>query len=156
MKIFRKCRWPARVFRSRPPGSSQRGGELFQVVVTPVYVQSRKRLRAARRSGGGLRRRRARRGALKEETGGSDFVFVTGGRVVTASASCRRRRAKIAPALLAKQTGPTDDYLSLATPLLRCRRRSPSASCSFCARLKPRGRASRRCAAKSSRCGCRQ
>jgi len=103
-------------FPEQASGFVQRGGELFQVVVTPVYVQSERgpALLNVLVAGYGVNSSLARR--LKDETGGSDFVFVTGGRVITSSLP-PETTAKIAPALLAHQTGPADDYLSLATPL---------------------------------------
>jgi signal transduction histidine kinase len=85
-------------------------------LVTPVYVQSERgpALLNVLVAGYGVNASLARR--LKDETGGSDFVFVTGGRVITSSLS-PETTARIAPALLAHQTGPADDYLSLPTPL---------------------------------------
>jgi signal transduction histidine kinase len=104
-------------FPKQASGFVQRAGELFQVVVTPVYVQSERgpALLNVLVAGYGVNESVARR--LKDETGGSDFVFVTGGRVITSSLS-PETTARIAPALLARQTSPADDYLSLPTPLL--------------------------------------
>ena len=104
-------------FPEQASGFVQRAGELFQVVVTPVYVQSERgpALLNVLVAGYGVNTALARR--LKDETGGSDFVFVTGGRVVTSSLP-EQTTAKIAPALLEHQTSPAGDYLSLPTPLL--------------------------------------
>jgi signal transduction histidine kinase len=104
-------------FPEQASGFVERGGELFQVVVTPVYVQSERgpALLNVLVAGYGVDAALARR--LKDETGGSDFVFVTGGRVITSSLPEETAR-RIAPALLSRQTGPADDYLSLPTALL--------------------------------------
>jgi signal transduction histidine kinase len=101
-------------FPEQASGFVQRGNELFQVVVTPVYVQSERgpALLNVLVAGYGVDAALARR--LKDETGGSDFVFVTGGRVVTSSLPSDVA-ARIAPTLLTHQTG---DYLSLPTDLL--------------------------------------
>ena len=116
MKIFRKCNPRLARFPEQASGFVQRDGELFQVVVTPVYVQSERGsgLLDVLVAGYGVDASLARR--LKDETGGSDFVFVTG-RTSSHCHAASGDAAKIAPALLAHQTGPTDDYLSLATPL---------------------------------------
>lgn len=101
-------------FPEQASGFVQRGNQLFQVVVTPVYVQSERgsALLNVLVAGYGVDAALARR--LKDETGGSDFVFVTGGRVVTSSLP-DATVSKITPMLLARQPG---DYLSLPTPLL--------------------------------------
>ncbi len=103
-------------FPEQVPGFIQRGGELFQVVVTPVYVQAGvgAGLLDVLVAGYGVDSSVARR--LKQETGGSDFVFVTGRQVVTATLPSETA-ANLAERLIDKQTGPNDDYLALATPL---------------------------------------
>ena len=99
-------------FPEQVPGFVQRSGELFQVVVTPVYVQAGTGaglldvLIAGYRVDSAVARR------LKEETGGSDFVFVAGRQVVTSTLP-----ADTAQRLVDKPAGSKDDYLALATPL---------------------------------------
>ena len=102
------------------PAFMQRGGGLFQVVVTPVYVQT------ANGSGlldvlvAGYVVDSAVASQLKDQTGGSDFVFVAGGRVVTSTLP-PGVDASLTSRLIENRSNPSDDYLSLATPLLDVR-----------------------------------
>lgn len=108
-------------FPEQASGFVQRGGELFQVVVTPVYVQAGSGgtgLLDVLVAGYGVDARVASQ--LKEETGGSDFVFVTGRQVITSTLP-RNVVEPLAARLIDKQTIPNDDYLALATPLLDIR-----------------------------------
>jgi signal transduction histidine kinase len=99
------------------PAFVRRAGELFQVVVTPVYVQtaSGAGLLDVLVAGYAVDDSVARQ--LKEQTGGSDFVFVTGDRVVTSTLPPEVART-MTPRLIEKRTSPNDDYLALATPLV--------------------------------------
>jgi signal transduction histidine kinase len=108
-------------FPEQASGFVQRGGELFQVVVTPVYVQagSGTGLLDVLVAGYGVDARVASQ--LKDETGGSDFVFVTGQRVVTSTLP-PQTIGPLTSRLIDRQTSPNDDYLVLATPLLDVRR----------------------------------
>ena len=105
-------------FPEQASGFVQRGGELFQVVVTPVYVQAGTGagLLNVLVAGYGVDSRVAHQ--LKEETGGSDFVFMTGNNVVTSTLP-EAEAAALMPRLIGKQN--TDDYLALATPLVDIR-----------------------------------
>jgi len=107
-------------FPDQASGFVQRGGELFQVVVTPVYVQagSGTGLLDVLVAGYAVDSRVAAQ--LKEETGGSDFVFVTGRQVITSTLP-RDVVAQLTPRLIEKQSSPNDDYLALATPLMDIR-----------------------------------
>ena len=103
------------VSRSRLPGFVQKGDELFQVVVTPVYVQSPagpvllNALVAGYRVDAGVAQ------TLKNSTGGSEYVFVSRNRVVT-STLAPAITAAIAPRLL-KNSTEIPDYLAVPTPL---------------------------------------
>jgi signal transduction histidine kinase len=102
-------------FPEQASGFVLRGGELFQVVVTPVYVQSSggAGLLNVLVAGYGVDTRVAQQ--LKEETGGSDFVFMTGNNVVTSTLPPAKATA-LMPRLIAKQNN--EDYLALGTPLV--------------------------------------
>ncbi|HUA18527.1 MAG TPA: ATP-binding protein [Bryobacteraceae bacterium] len=103
-------------FPTQASGFVQKGEHLFQVVVTPVYVQSPggpallNVLVAGYRVDSGVAQK------LKNSTGGSEYVFVSGGQVVT-STLARPELAALAPALL-KNSTRISDFLSVATPLL--------------------------------------
>jgi signal transduction histidine kinase len=105
-------------FPKQATGFVQKGDQLFQVVVTPVYVQSAGGtalldvLVAGYRVDDGVAKR------LKESTGGSEYVFVTRDSVITSTLSPEARRA-IGPQLL-KNPGASQigDQLALSRPLL--------------------------------------
>lgn len=103
-------------FPKQASGFVQKGEHLFQVVVTPVYVQSAggpallNVLVAGYRVDSGVAQK------LKNSTGGSEYVFAAGGRIVT-STLAQPELAAFAPALL-KNSAHASDYLSVATPLL--------------------------------------
>jgi signal transduction histidine kinase len=75
----------SRQFPRQASGFLGNGGELFQIVVTPVYVESGKgpALLNVLVTGFKVDSRVAQR--LKESTGGSEFVFTSGGRVITST-----------------------------------------------------------------------
>ncbi len=112
---FPEVKTAASKFPEQASGFVERGGELFQVVVTPVYVEAGNGagLLNVVVAGYGVDARVARQ--LKQETGGSDFVFVAGNKVVTSTLPAQEASA-LMPKLLAG--GRNDDYLSLATPLV--------------------------------------
>jgi len=103
-------------FPKQASGFVQKGDELFQVVVTPVYVQSPagpvllNALVAGYRVDAGVAER------LKHSTGGSEYVFVSRNRVVTSTLS-PQATAAISPELFKNSTEFTD-YLAVPTPLL--------------------------------------
>ena len=102
-------------FPEQVSGFVERGGELFQVVITPVYVQAGNgtALLNVVVAGYGVDARVARQ--LKEETGGSDFVFVAGSNVVTSTLP-RSEAVALVPRLAAGQDSA--DYMALGTPLV--------------------------------------
>ena len=114
-------------FPEQVSGFVERGGALFQVVITPVYVQAAggAGLLDVLVAGYGVDNRVAAR--LKQETGGSDFVFTSGRQVIASTLPAAARvpgfgDAAIAPGNVASnvagnQNGP-DDYLALPTPLM--------------------------------------
>jgi signal transduction histidine kinase len=110
-------------FPEQAAGFVERNGELFQVVITPVYVQAAdgSGLLAVLVAGYAVDNRVAAR--LKEETGGSDFVFTSGKQVITSTLP-EATAAAITPALLERQTAPNDDFLALVTPLMDVRGQS--------------------------------
>jgi signal transduction histidine kinase len=103
-------------FPRQASGFVQKADELFQVVVTPVYVQSPAGpvllnvLVAGYRVDSGVAER------LKHSTGGSEYVFVSRDRVITSTLS-QAATAAITPALL-KNSREFRDYLAVPTPLL--------------------------------------
>jgi len=98
-------------FPEQASGFVERGGDLFQVVVTPVYVQAG--LLDVLVAGYGVDNHVAQQ--LKAETGGSDFVFVAGKNVVTSTLP-ESETASLVPRLIARQHD--EDYLAVATPLV--------------------------------------
>ena len=98
-------------FPEQASGFVERGGELFQVVVTPVYVQAG--LLNVFVAGYGVDSRVANQ--LKAETGGSDFVFVAGQHIITSTLPKEEASALVPRLALDKNT---EDYLALATPLV--------------------------------------
>lgn len=93
----------------------QKGDELFQVVVTPVYVQSPAGPALLNALVAGYRVDAGVAQTLKNSTGGSEYVFVSRNRVVT-STLAPAITAAIAPRLLNNFT-EIPDYLMLPTPL---------------------------------------
>lgn len=104
-------------FPKQASGFVQKGDQLFQVVVTPVYVQSAGGTALLDVLVAGYRVDDEVAQRLKESTGGSEYVFVTGGSIITSTLSADAKRA-IGPELLrhpgASQIG---DQLALSTPL---------------------------------------
>jgi signal transduction histidine kinase len=111
-----------RVARTRFPkqasGFVLKGDELFQVVITPVYVQAPEGsalldvLVAGYKVDNGVAQR------LKTSTGGSEYVFVSHDSVIT-STLASGATAAITPALLQNPNAPQiSDYFALSRPLL--------------------------------------
>jgi signal transduction histidine kinase len=106
-------------FPDQASGFVQRGGQLFQVVITPVYVDAP--------GGAGLLNVFVTGYAvdasvatrLKEETGGSDFVFAAGGHVITSLPE--GTASALLPHIMEWQTSANSQYLALATPLMDVR-----------------------------------
>jgi signal transduction histidine kinase len=102
-------------FPRQASGFVQKGDELFQVVVTPVYVQSTSgpvllnALVAGYRVDAGVAQ------TLKNSTGGSEYVFVSRNRVVTSTLTPDITAAVMPQLLLNPAQIP--DYLAVPTPL---------------------------------------
>ncbi len=120
--LVARARFPEQV-----SGFVERGGALFQVVITPVYVQAAggAGLLDVLVAGYGVDNRVAAR--LKQETGGSDFVFTSGRQVIASTLPATARVPGFNDAAIALpqaagnpngQNGRDDDYLALPTPLL--------------------------------------
>ena len=106
------------VFPRQASGFFQRGNQLFQVVVTPVYVQAADGPSLLNVLVAGYKVDQQVAQTLKTSTGGSEYVFVSDGRVVTSTLDAKSSAA-IAPQLL-KKSAVTQifDYLALPQPLL--------------------------------------
>src|SRR6202163_1559951 len=105
-------------FPKQARGFVQKTDQLFQVVITPVYVQSAggpallNVLVAGYKVDAGVAQR------LKDSTGGSEYVFVSHGRVVTSTLS-PEATAGILPQLTNDPSASEmSDYLALPSPLL--------------------------------------
>jgi HAMP domain-containing protein len=105
-------------FPKQASGVVQNSDQLFQVVITPVYVQSAggpallNVLVAGYKVDDGVAQR------LKNSTGGSEYVLVSHGRVVT-STLAPEATAAIMPQLLKDvSASEMSDYLALPSPLL--------------------------------------
>jgi len=110
-----------RVARGRFPaqasGFVQKGDELFQVVVTPVYVQSAGGTALLDVLVAGYNVDEAVAQGLKTSTGGSEYVFVSNNRVVTSSLA-PEATAAIAPELLRNSTASEiSGYQAVPSPL---------------------------------------
>ena len=105
------------LFPKQASGFVTRGDQLFQVVVTPVYVQSPNGPALLNVLVAGYRVDQRVAQTLKDSTGGSEFVFVSNGRVVT-STLAPAVAAAIAPRLLnISSISEVSDFLALPQPL---------------------------------------
>jgi signal transduction histidine kinase len=102
-------------FPKQASGFVQKGDELFQVVITPVYVQSPGGLVLLNALVAGYRVDSGVARTLKNSTGGSEYVFVARNRVVTSTLT-PAITAAIAPRLLTN-SAEIADYLVVPTPL---------------------------------------
>jgi len=102
-------------FPKQASGFVQVGADLFQVVVTPVYVQSAGDPALLNVLVAGYHVDSSVAQKLKNSTGGSEYVFASGGRIVTSTLAAQEQAA-LAPELL-KNSSKISDYLSVATPL---------------------------------------
>jgi len=75
----------ARSFPKQVPGFMLAGGRLYQIVVTPVYVQTSAGMGLLNVLVAGYPVNEALARSLKESTGGSDFCFLSEGKVVASS-----------------------------------------------------------------------
>jgi signal transduction histidine kinase len=106
------------IFPRQASGFVERGDQLFQVVVTPVYVQSADSPALLNVLVAGYKVDQRVAQTLKDSTGGSEFVFLSRGQVVT-STLAPEAAAAIAPRLV-KNSGitPVSGYLALPQPLV--------------------------------------
>lgn len=106
------------IFPKQASGFVQRGDQLFQVVVTPVYVQSQDSPALLNVLVAGYKVDQGVAQKLKDSTGGSEYIFVSHGHVVTSTLE-PAATAAIAPQL-AKNSSITQvsDYLALPQPLM--------------------------------------
>lgn len=105
-------------FPTQASGFVHKGDQLFQVVITPVYVQSSvgSALLDVLLAGYKVDDRVAQR--LKDSTGGSEYVFVSADRVITSTLD-PKAAASVTPELLKHFSAPQiADYLALQRPLL--------------------------------------
>jgi signal transduction histidine kinase len=102
-------------FPEQASGFVQKDDELFQVVVTPVYVQSPAGPVLLNVMVAGYRMDSGVAQTLKNSTGGSEYVFISHHRVVT-STLAPAVTASVAPRLIVNP-GQVPEYLSVATPL---------------------------------------
>ena len=106
-----------RAFPKQSSGFVPRNGQLFQVVVTPVYVQSPNGPALLNVLVAGYLVDQSVAQTLKDSTGGSEFVFVSDGSVVT-STLAPQAAAAIAPRLLnISNVAQVSGFLALPQPL---------------------------------------
>jgi signal transduction histidine kinase len=106
------------IFPKQASGFVESGDQLFQVVLTPVYVQSADGPALLSVLAAGYKVDEGAARSLKNSTGGSEYVFVSRDRVLTSTLSSAAGAA-IIPQLL-RNPGATQvaDYFALPTPLL--------------------------------------
>jgi signal transduction histidine kinase len=101
-------------------GFMVKDGNLYQVAVTPVYVQSGRGLALLNVLVAGYQVDHLVAQSLKESTGGSEFLFLSGGRVI-ASTLNPRATSELARAVAARDagrnTGPISDGVTAYAPL---------------------------------------
>ena len=106
-----------RAFPKQSSGFVPRNGQLFQVVVTPVYVQSPNGPALLNVLVAGYLVDQSVAQTLKESSGGSEFVFISDGMVVTSTLAPQAATA-ITPRLLnISNVAPVSGYLALPQPL---------------------------------------
>ena len=111
-----------RVARARFPkqafGFVQKAGQLFQVVITPVYVQSVEGSALLDVLVAGYKVDNKVAEGLKRSTGGSEYVFTSRDYVITSTLG-RDATTAVLPELLRNPGAPqVSGYLALPTPLL--------------------------------------
>lgn len=102
-------------FPQQTSGFLMEGGQLYQIVVTPVYVDSSSGAGLLNVLVAGYRVDSALANKLKEATGGSDFVFVSGGQVMASTLADAASAASAAE--LTHITLGRVHYLQFSTPL---------------------------------------
>ena len=105
-------------FPKQASGFVQSAGQFFQVVVTPVYVQSADSPALLNVLVAGYKVDERVAQTLRDSTGGSDFVFLAHNRVIASSLSADESKT-VVPALLRNGASTeVTDYLALPTALL--------------------------------------
>jgi signal transduction histidine kinase len=112
------------IFPKQATGFMLKDGHLYQVAVTPVYVQSVRELALLNVLVAGYQVDHLVAQSLKQATGGSEFLFVSKGRVI-ASTLNPRATSELARAVETRGTGPktgpisdgVTEYAPLPTPL---------------------------------------
>jgi signal transduction histidine kinase len=107
-------------FPEQASGFLARDGRLYDIVLTPVYVQSTGGTALLNVLVAGYDVGRSLAGRLKDATGGSEFLFLSGGRVIAATVG-PREAGRIASQLsgpLGRISAGGIEYAPLVTPLL--------------------------------------
>jgi signal transduction histidine kinase len=105
-------------FPKQASGFVLKADQLFQVVITPVYVQSAGGAALLDVLVAGYKVDDKVAGQLKRSTGGSEYVFTANDRVITSTLD-PEARARIVPELIRNSNaGRVGSFLSLPTPLL--------------------------------------
>ena len=105
-------------FPKQASGVVQNSDQLFQVVITPVYVQSGGGPALLNVLVAGYKVNREVAQHLKDSTGGSEYVFVSRGRVVTSTLAPAAAAAILPQLLRGASSSDMSDYLALPNPLL--------------------------------------
>jgi signal transduction histidine kinase len=104
-------------FPQQASGFLFEAGQLYQIVLTPVYVASSTGAGLLNVLVAGYVVDSALANKLKESTGGSDFIFVSEGQVIASSLKTDGLQAKSTEELTHVQLGGTH-YLQFSTPLV--------------------------------------
>jgi signal transduction histidine kinase len=108
-------------FPRQASGFLMRGGKLYQIAITPVYVQANKGQGLINVLVAGYVVDRTLAAQLKSATGGSDFLFVANGAEVASTlpeATTRDLRARAALPGVRTVRAAGADYAAFSTPLL--------------------------------------
>ena len=104
-------------FPKQASGFLLKSGQLFQVVITPVYVQSVDSSALLDVLVAGFKVDDTVAERLKQSTGGSEYLFTSNDRVLTSTLAAPAAAALL-PALIKNPNAPrVSDYLALPTPL---------------------------------------
>lgn len=112
-----------KLFPKQAAGFLEQNGKLFQVVLTPVYIESGRGPALINVLVAGYEVDRGVAGNLKESTGGSEFVFIVDGRAITstltapATAALLKSMAANEWAMPERISDGSIEYAPLVTPL---------------------------------------
>ena len=104
-------------FPKQSSGFVERGDQFFQVVVTPVYVQSVDGPALLNVLVAGYRVDRREAETLRDSTGGSDYVFLADGRVIASSLAPQAEQSIVGQLVKTPRASQVADYLALPTAL---------------------------------------